>query len=148
MLASLEAQASLMFYVSWYARNFRRSKIPGSLWRALLRPIYEFGNIHCGSTTAVHRHLGTDLDMMVACTWTGCATCVQPLTLPGTFFTTLVLDDVTEVIRRLECYQCCAPRGKDVQRISNEPMGPSNILKVSCLDPQTRSFISLTLLNE
>jgi RNA-binding protein 5/10 len=39
--------------------------------------------------------------------------------------------------RRLECYQCCAPRGKDVQRVTNELIGPSNILKVSCLEPHT-----------
>lgn len=41
-------------------------------------------------------------------------------------------------VRRLECYQCCAPRAGDAQRVSSEPDGPSCILKVSGLEPQTR----------
>ncbi|GMH45124.1 hypothetical protein BSKO_13081 [Bryopsis sp. KO-2023] len=39
--------------------------------------------------------------------------------------------------RRLECYQCCAPRAKDAQRVSSDPDGPSCILKVSGLEQQT-----------
>lgn len=40
--------------------------------------------------------------------------------------------------RRLECYQCCAARPKDPQRVTIDPEGPSLILKVSNLDDDAR----------
>jgi len=40
--------------------------------------------------------------------------------------------------RRLECYQCYTARPANPQRVTTDLSEPSNILKVSGLEPQTR----------
>lgn len=40
--------------------------------------------------------------------------------------------------RRIECYHCSSARTADAKRVAPEPEGPSTILKVSGIEPQTR----------
>jgi len=47
--------------------------------------------------------------------------------------------------RRLECYQCSTVRAADARRVNAGPEGPSSVLKVSGVEPQTTYALALPL---